>query len=59
MTLAKVLYKQPQFRNRTFFQFKQAEIIIYNSEQSFSISVPSEYYQEITQLLKLLQIGSF
>ncbi|BAY86752.1 hypothetical protein NIES267_62630 [Calothrix parasitica NIES-267] len=59
MTLAKVLYKQPQFRNRIFFEFKQDEIIIHNSEQAFSISAPSEYYQEITQLLKLLQIGNF
>lgn len=59
MTLSKVLYKQPLFKNRIFFEFKQAEIIIHNSKQAFSISAPSEYYQEITQLLKLLQIGGF
>lgn len=59
MTLTKVSYKQPLFKNRIFFEFKKAEIIIHNSKQAFSISAPPEYYQEITQLLKILQIGGF
>lgn len=62
MTLTKNLYQQqifqqPQFINRVFFEFKDAEIIICDSTQTFSVSTPSEYYQEIVQLLRLLQTG--
>ena len=45
------------FKNKVIFEFKEAEIIIYDSNQAFSISAPQEYYQEIVKLLRLLQIG--
>ncbi len=57
MTLTGILLQQPRFKNQVFFEYKDTEIIINDSIQAFSISAPSEYYQEIVQLLRLLQIG--
>jgi thiaminase len=57
MTIAKNLLQKPRFKNQVFFDFKDIEIIINDSTQAFSISAPQEYYQEIAQLLRLLQIG--
>lgn len=57
MTQTRILLQQPLFKNRVFFEFKDTEIIISDSTQAFSISAPPEYYQEIVQLLRLLQVG--
>ncbi|MCJ8282573.1 MAG: pyrroloquinoline quinone biosynthesis protein PqqC [Rivularia sp. ALOHA_DT_140] len=51
------LFQQPLFKNKVFLDFKESEIIIQDSNQAFSISVTQQYYQEISQLLRLLQIG--
>ena len=57
MTVTRILFQQPIFKERVFFEFKDTEIIISDCTQAFSISAPSEYYQEIVKLLRLLQIG--
>ncbi|MGB3758669.1 MAG: pyrroloquinoline quinone biosynthesis protein PqqC [Rivularia sp. (in: cyanobacteria)] len=57
MTIAKNLLQKPRFKNQVFFEFKDIEIIINDSTQAISISAQQEYYQEIAQLLRLLQIG--
>lgn len=59
MTLTRTVFHQPLFKERVFFEFKDTEIIISDSTQAFSISAPSEYSQEIVQLLRLLQVGGF
>lgn len=59
MTLTKVVFQQPLFKSQVLFEFKDNEVIISDATQSFSISAPSEYYQAIVKLLKLLQIGGF
>ncbi len=57
MTIAKSLLQQPLFKNQIFFDFQDTEITVHDSSQAFSISAPEEYYQDIAQLLRLLQIG--
>ncbi|MEM9922992.1 MAG: pyrroloquinoline quinone biosynthesis protein PqqC [Cyanobacteria bacterium P01_D01_bin.50] len=57
MTLTRTVFQQPLFKDRVFFEFKDTEIIIYDSTQAFSLSAPPEYYQEIVKLLKILQVG--
>ncbi|MBV6627145.1 MAG: pyrroloquinoline quinone biosynthesis protein PqqC [Rivularia sp. (in: Bacteria)] len=59
MMLTKIEFGQPLFKNQVLFEFKDEEIIIRDATQAFSISTPSEYYQEIAQLLRLLQVGGF
>lgn len=58
MSLTKVLFQQPLFKERVFFQFKDTEVEINYHGQGCSIAVAPEYYQETVQLLRLLQMGS-
>ncbi|MDJ0734776.1 MAG: pyrroloquinoline quinone biosynthesis protein PqqC [Nostocaceae cyanobacterium] len=57
MSLTKVLFQKPVFKDRALFQFKETEIEILYSNQACSITVESEYQEETVQLLRLLQIG--
>ncbi len=57
MSLTKVLYQQPLFKDRVFFKFKDTGVEIRYRDQGYSITVPPEDQQETGQLLRLLQIG--
>lgn len=57
MSLTKVLFQQPLFKDQVFFQFKDTEVEIYYRNQGCSIAVEPEYQEETIQLLSLLQIG--
>lgn len=57
MSLTKVLFKQPLFKEQVFLQFKDTEVEIRYRGQGCSITIEPEYQQETVQLLRLLQIG--
>ncbi len=57
MSLTKVLFQQPLFKDQVFFQFKDTEVEIHYRGQGCSIDVTPEYQKDTVQLLRLLQIG--
>ncbi len=57
MSLTKVLFQQPLFKNRVFFEFKDTEVEIHYGDQGCAIAVEPEYEKETVQLLRLLQAG--
>ncbi|MBW4641946.1 MAG: pyrroloquinoline quinone biosynthesis protein PqqC [Goleter apudmare HA4340-LM2] len=59
MSLTKVFFQHPQFKDQVFFQFQETEIEIHYRHQACSISVPSEDHESTVQLLRILQIGGF
>ncbi len=57
MSLTKVLYQQPLFKDGVLFKFKDTGVEIRYRDQGCSINFPPEDQQETAQLLRLLQLG--
>ncbi|MDJ0679849.1 MAG: iron-containing redox enzyme family protein [Xenococcaceae cyanobacterium MO_167.B52] len=57
LSLTKVIFQQPIFKERVFFKFKDTGVEIRYRNQGCSITFPPEDQKETTQLLRLLQRG--
>ena len=57
MLLTKTSFKQPLFKEKLFFRFKDTEVEIFDRIGGCSISLEPQYKEETIKLLRLLQIG--
>jgi len=59
MSLINILCQQPVFKNGVLFEFKDTSIEIRHGNQGCAIAVLPEDKPEVSQLLRLLQVGGF